>query len=473
LLVGGQLVLWTLVPWSLATSLPLDVVSDGITWGHEWQWGYYKHPPLPSWAAELSFDALGNLGPFLLSQIAVAATYLFVFLLGRSFMPTRWAAIGTLLLAGVYYFSIPTPEFNHNVAQMPLWAAASLAYYRAWRTGALRWWAALGVAAGLGLLAKYSTVLLLVTMLAHLLSRRESRAAFRSVGPYAAIAVAIAIVSPHLVWLVRNGFPTLRYAMGRAGAPPGAERFFAPFKFLLAQAIDIAPALLAAAFAGMVVFRWRRDDEDLRFLAWTTLGPPLLTFLLSLATGMGTRDMWGTPMWNLTGLLLVQAAQVRWPQVSLPRLGYCFISFPLLGLAGFALADVVVPQMEGRPSRLEWPDRSISQTFADAWQNETHRPLKIVAADGWLGGLVAMRAHPRPSVWIDASYAKAPWITPAAVTREGALVLWRVRSTDKPPASLAALPGLSVLGVRSFAWPHNPAAPPLRIGYGVVPPYPR
>jgi hypothetical protein len=33
-------------------SLPLDVVSDGLSWGHEWQWGYYKHPPLPSWEVE-------------------------------------------------------------------------------------------------------------------------------------------------------------------------------------------------------------------------------------------------------------------------------------------------------------------------------------------------------------------------------------------------------------------------------------
>src|ERR1700683_2990562 len=92
LFAGTQILIWTLVPWALGMSLPLDVVSDGLSWGHEWQWGYYKHPPLPSWTVELFFDGLGDLGPFLLSQIAIAATYGFVFFLGREIMPVRWAA---------------------------------------------------------------------------------------------------------------------------------------------------------------------------------------------------------------------------------------------------------------------------------------------------------------------------------------------------------------------------------------------
>ena len=35
---------WSILPSLLASSVPLDV-SEGINWGSEWQWGYYKHPP--------------------------------------------------------------------------------------------------------------------------------------------------------------------------------------------------------------------------------------------------------------------------------------------------------------------------------------------------------------------------------------------------------------------------------------------
>ncbi len=138
ILVCSQIVIWTAVPRLLAISLPLDVVSDGLGWGHEWQWGYYKHPPLPSWAVEFFFDLFGDTGPFLLSQLAIGATYGLVFLIGREMMPPRQALAGTLLLVGVYYFSIPTPEFNHNVAQMPVWAAATFAYCKTLKTRRLR-----------------------------------------------------------------------------------------------------------------------------------------------------------------------------------------------------------------------------------------------------------------------------------------------------------------------------------------------
>jgi 4-amino-4-deoxy-L-arabinose transferase-like glycosyltransferase len=129
LFIIAQVVIWTLVPFFIAISLPLDVVSDGLGWGHEWQLGYFKHPPLPSWLVEAFFDAMGDMGPFLLSQLAIAVTCLFVLALGRATISERRAAIGTMLLVGVYYFSVPSAEWNHNVAQMPAWAAMTFFFY--------------------------------------------------------------------------------------------------------------------------------------------------------------------------------------------------------------------------------------------------------------------------------------------------------------------------------------------------------
>jgi 4-amino-4-deoxy-L-arabinose transferase-like glycosyltransferase len=472
LLVLAQLVFWTVLPWLLAVSLPLDVVSDGLAWGHEWQWGYYKHPPLPSWAVEAFFDAFGDIGPFLLSQLCIATTYILVFLLGREMMPARWAAAGTLLLAGVYYFSIPTPEFNHNVAQMPLWAAASLCYFHAWKTDSTRWWVALGVVAGLGLLTKYSTAILLFIMVAHLATARGPKRALVSAGPWLAAAICLMIISVHMIWLFENGFPTFHYAASRAGTTPGLrDRLIAPLKFLAAQATDIAPALLLARISGLrattsVIHR----DDNLHFLFWMTIGPPTAVAVGSLAAGMGVRDMWGAPMWNFTGLILVLSAAENWKNTSQRCLGVGTVVVFAVALLGFVLADVIVPELENRPSRIQWPDRAIARTFATVWLQGVRRPLRIVAADGWLGGLVAMRSVPRPSVWIDADSRKAPWITPDKVMRNGALVLWRVRPGHSMPSAFTALKGIRILGQKSFAWPDTPRAAPLQIGYAILPP---
>jgi len=278
-------------------------------------------------------------------------------------------------------------------------------------------------------------------------------------------------IAPHIAWLYHNHFPTIFYAASRASQTHGiALRLFGPLRFLLSQLIDISPALLVAAvsgFLGREVLQQFVPDDRLRFLAAFALGPAILTALLSLLTGLGLRDMWGTPMWNLAGLLIVYLCRPRWPRAELWRLAVCVaIAFVLLPV-GYVLATSTVPALQGKPSRVQWPDRAMANAFDNAYVQETGRPLKIIAADGWLGGLVAMRDPLRPSVYTDGALREAPWITPERLARDGALVLWR---GDRPiPPRLLALRGLKVIGSKSFTWPKVPSAKPLVIGWGIIP----
>jgi 4-amino-4-deoxy-L-arabinose transferase-like glycosyltransferase len=471
LLILFQVLIWTLVPYWAGRSLPLDVVSDGLAWGHEWQWGYFKHPPLPSWEVEAFFDAFGDIGPYLLSQLSIGLTYLFVFLLGRELMPARWAAAGIMLTACVYYFSIPTPEFNHNVAQMPLWAAAIYLYYMAITARRMHSWILLGVVCGIALLTKYASGILLILIAAHFLSASQRRSALRQVDPYLTVIVCALVVSPHLLWLYHNHFPTISYAAHRAGQTHGVvPRLLAPLRFLLSQFVDIVPAILVAAIAGFVgqdSLQKFSADEKFRFLATFTVGPAALVALLSLLTGLGLRDMWGAPMWDMTGLLIVYASQPRWSHVGWRRLTACVAAAFILLPVAYVLATSIIPAMQGRPSRTQWPDRAMATYFDHAFGRETGRPLRIVAADGWLGGLIAMRDPLRPSVFTDGNMQEGPWITPGRLAREGALVLWR---GEKPvPPHLLALQGLKVIGSETFVWPGNTKAKPLVIGWGIVP----
>ncbi|MDP1171665.1 glycosyltransferase family 39 protein, partial [Klebsiella pneumoniae] len=88
-----------------------------ITWGHAWQWGYYKHPPFSSWVLYGFYAVLGNYGPFVLSQLCVLATLYFVWRLGRAMGSVQQAWLGALLTLGVAYYTRPALEFNHNIAQ--------------------------------------------------------------------------------------------------------------------------------------------------------------------------------------------------------------------------------------------------------------------------------------------------------------------------------------------------------------------
>src|SRR5262245_49568043 len=47
----GRTLLWIALSVLTIPNAPLDVIEQ-LFWGHEWQLGYHKHPPLAAWIAE-------------------------------------------------------------------------------------------------------------------------------------------------------------------------------------------------------------------------------------------------------------------------------------------------------------------------------------------------------------------------------------------------------------------------------------
>ncbi len=183
--LAGQVALWTLLPALSFNNVPLDL-TENIGWGREWQWGFYKHPPLQAWLTEIAL-VLTSGHPwsiYLLSQIAIGLTYIPLFLLGREAAGPKAGLLAVLLFSLVFYANVPTPEFNANVVQMPIWAWAALALWRGATTGRLGWWLGLGLAASLAIYAKYSAVILFAALIAASLAVAECRAAYRTAGPY-------------------------------------------------------------------------------------------------------------------------------------------------------------------------------------------------------------------------------------------------------------------------------------------------
>ncbi|KGK42382.1 hypothetical protein LH51_07630 [Nitrincola sp. A-D6] len=471
LLLLVNALLWTLLPWLVAYSLPLDVV-EGLFWGQEWQWGYYKHPPLPAWLVQISWLALADLGPFLLSQLTLLVTLLFVWLLGLRLLSREKAALGTLLLLGVYYFTWPTPEYNHNIAQMPFWAAATYFYHCAITDGRYRHWLLLGLCVGLGLLTKYVIVVLLAAMFLHLLTQRETRKQLLHWPLWSGVLLMGAIFLPHLLWLVQHDFLPLAYAEKRSGGALGLEaHLLGPLKFLLVQLLDHLPLLLLLAASGFFTRSlWCRDQTDSQnkwFLLCLGLGPALLTALGAGLTGTGLRDMWGTPMWNLSGLLLA-----AWLMTPLPALRQkkllrnTWVMVLLLVL--LRLVDMsLLPYLKDKPSRIGWPDKAMAVEMERIWTEHTDCPLDIVASEYWLGGLMALRASTQPSVLIDGRLEYSPWIDEERLAQSGALLIWQ--QGDEVPTDLAWLGTIAAQGALALDWPMGSAAP-LQLHWAVVAP---
>src|SRR5438477_2680368 len=103
--LGIHLVVWTLVPILVSANLQLDLVED-LALGKEWQLGYWKHPPLPWWIADLLYRATGDVTSiYLLGPLAAVLCLYAVYLLGKEIAGPLEGLIAVLVLEGIHFYN--------------------------------------------------------------------------------------------------------------------------------------------------------------------------------------------------------------------------------------------------------------------------------------------------------------------------------------------------------------------------------
>ena len=114
------------------------------------------------------------------------------------------------------YATLPAVSVSSTIAStdaplLTAWAAGLYALVRLREQPAPRWWALLGLAVGLGLLAKYAMAGFVLSLALWLALDRKARAILRGPGPWIAGAVALAALAPNLIWNLANQFATVRH----------------------------------------------------------------------------------------------------------------------------------------------------------------------------------------------------------------------------------------------------------------------
>jgi 4-amino-4-deoxy-L-arabinose transferase-like glycosyltransferase len=459
-------------------------VIEQLAWGREWQTAYFKHPPLPAWIVESVAAISGRWPPaqYVVGPLASALAMFAIWRLARAMLGEQRALVAVLAQEGVVYFTIFTPEFNHNVVLLPLWSAVGLAGYRAClEPGSKRVicarWAWFGALAALGLLGKYTTILLLLPLLLLAVLHPGLRRAWAGVGPWIALVVALMLLLPHLLGLWRIDFAPLWFPFERApGATHWYDHILNPLLFAVAQFGDIAAALLALA-----LLAWRRPGEERvaapsvslskeqRAYLWTiTWAPVGIALAASVLLGLHLKDMWGYPMWCFIGLFLIAEAigpltEHGWERFCIAWL-VILVTVPIV----FVVQHTIGGYLLRKPSRWQFPGSELANMVEQRWHTVLGNvPLRIVAGDVWIAGDVAFYGRERPSVFIDADSFKSPWITPDALSRQGAVVIWQEPQAPldrfptaerQPPIELPYVPSLG----------HQPA----RFEWAIVPPRP-
>ena len=474
LLITLQILIWGFIAPAFHTALPLDV-AELMTLSGEGVIANYKHPNLPGLFLDLAIGITGKVEVvYLLSQFSIVVAYIAIYLLSREFIGKQKALVATLLTSSIFYYHWPTPEFNHNVLQMPLWALAALFAWRAVSTQRLVYWFALGLIAGAMVWTKYSAGILLLWVFIWLLVTPAGRGSFKGSGPWLTGILFFVISWPQASYLIDSNFLPIHYAQDRASSGGIADSF----SFLGAQLADhlfFVILLIVGGFIGRgaLVAKADRLSDKSTFLGLVVIAPVLMVALLPVIAGMGLKPMWGTPMFNFSGLVVLYFLGGRFTDTRARRIMLAtLLLLPLIGSL-YAVQHIYRADMSDKLMRTLWPQAEIARELRSAYQAETGSPIKIVAATDWLGGLIASSGGEQLRVRIDADLVKSPWVTDKDISASGVLVAWLAEQVL--PASMSDFiesKGFKPSDAkrRAFIWHPSKADKPIQIEYIAIPP---
>ncbi len=473
----AHFLVWTALPLLTAANLELDLAED-LALGKEWQLGYWKHPPLPWWLADLNFRLTGKVEAiYILSPLVIAACFVGVYLLARDMVGRTQALIASLSLVGMHYFNYSAVKFAHDQMQLPFWAFAALFLYRGLVNGRLLDWALAGVMLALAFWSKYAAFALAVSLALFLILDPQARRSLRTPGPWMMAAAFLVVIAPNAWWLVESGFLPFQYVTERARMAQHWYQYFTfPIVWTVTQAFFIHPALI---LLGLTLLPPAKPDIPQppsvhfarRYAAMLAFGPFAVVTVVAALSGRAPIAMWGYPLWTFLPL-----AAVLWfgPVTDGIRLrifagGVIFLFF--LGPAIFIGTYFAEQSLRVRPKATEFPGRVLAERLTREWRDATGAPLRYVAGTEFVANNVAVYAPERPSVVVHGRPKISPWIDMDDLKRKGVLVVWEDGLASahtgewRERFGARGEPGLLELPRQT-----RRNAPPVRIRYWIVPP---
>jgi hypothetical protein len=481
---GAQAAVWTLVPAWFYSGPPGNLPAV-LAIGHEFQLGTYLGPPLAFWLAELVFRITGRslFAIYALSQICVVLTYWAVFRLGRAIVGTQQAAIAVLLMVGISTFTVATPEFGPVILTMPLWAMTLLHYWMVVEERRAGYGVALAIDVGLILLTTYAGAVLVGLLVVFTGTNRRARATLRSSDLWPAGIVAAVLMIPNLYWVVTTNDEFLPM-LGRLRAPDSVSGNFTAW---LRQLV-----LLLGAHAGLIVligivigFPWAKHEPApviarppvqpfaRQFIYFFATMPALLATVAGVVAGSSGPVGGIAPLVVLSGLAVVIAAgdaiALSHQRVAVATwFGLLFIP-PVLAV----VALLTLPWL-GIDLAVNQPAEPMARFFADSFARRVGKELPIVTGDPRTAALVELGAASRPSLFLEATPKRSPWVSIHDVRTRGAIVVWPTTDTaGTPPMAIKEdFPDIVPEVPRAFERAVQGRLPLLRIGWAVIRPEP-
>ena len=285
------------------------------TWSRNLQWGYYDHPPLIGFLIWIStlIAGRGEFGVRFLWVVMGILLTVVLYVMGRRMFGERAGFYAALLmnisLLGSTGAVIVTPDGPQGL----FWALAIFLVFNAVDSGKGHWWYVAGLAFGLGLLAKYTMILLVPCLFLFLLSLKETRPWLLRKEPYFALILGLILFSPVIFWNYANDWVSFKFQMAHGLEVKKAAGLKTFGDFWAGQAGVVTPLLFLAllwAMAQGAIRGFKQRNSRLLLLFWTSA--PIFFFFACSSLRSKVEPNWPALAYFSAAVTLAGIVAERW-----------------------------------------------------------------------------------------------------------------------------------------------------------------
>jgi hypothetical protein len=292
----GMLALWAIINFVFIRLNNFSLAEDEAQY---WDWsrhcalGFYSKPPLIAYYIHLLTSLMGHSEWAIRSGAALCSLGTLVLVRAitlRIAKRERVALIAVCLTLAMPFTWAGSVIMTVDPLLVFFWALSMYAFHRAANGEPKMWWLT-GFALGMGMLGKYTIMLLVLSFALYLIF--VDRAPLKTFGPYAALIIMFLCLSGVIYWNATNDWVSFRHtaSIGADASKSFSKIFKRMYEYFGGQAGIVSPLLFGFLVWGMISMAKRfRKSRDAAFLL--LCGTTLFVFYTCVAITHRTEPNW-------------------------------------------------------------------------------------------------------------------------------------------------------------------------------------
>jgi 4-amino-4-deoxy-L-arabinose transferase-like glycosyltransferase len=258
-------------------------------------------------------------------------------------------------------------------------------------------WILFGIFSALGFLSKYLFIYILLAIFFYFILNIKIYKKFIT-NYLLSIAISLAILTPHFIWLFKNNFITIVYGLNRSALTntTWVDHLENPLVFIFKQILILIPFLIMI-FILLKKFNFKLNLKNRKnlFLISINLIPIILILFTSIVSGAKIRTMWMTPFYLFFGTLFIEIFRKN---IDLKKIRKFLIFFLFLFILSPAIYLGI--SIYDKNKRTDFPGKEIARLVQNKWNDNFVNDIKIVIGDEWFAGNLSYHLNSRP-VWFN------------------------------------------------------------------------